>query len=433
MAPPPAGLVLVALLALVLALALAPAPARGDKPARGGASSSIAAGAETEPSSAVFPLYGDVYPHGLYYVAMNIGNPPKPYFLDVDSGSDLTWLQCDAPCRSCNEVPHPLYRPTKSKLVPCVHRLCASLHNGLTGKHRCDSPHEQCDYVIKYADQGSSTGVLINDSFALRLTNGSVARPSVAFGCGYDQQVRGGDLSSPTDGVLGLGTGSVSLLSQLKQRGVTKNVVGHCLSLRGGGFLFFGDDLVPYQRATWTPMARSAFRNYYSPGSASLYFGDRSLGVRLAKVVFDSGSSFTYFAAKPYQALVTALKDGLSRTLEEEPDTSLPLCWKGQEPFKSVLDVRKEFKSLVLNFASGKKTLMEIPPENYLIVTENGNACLGILNGSEIGLKDLSIIGDITMQDHMVIYDNEKGKIGWIRAPCDRAPKFGSSSSSALL
>jgi hypothetical protein len=41
----------------------------------------------------------------LYYVAMNIGNPPKPYFLDVDTGSDLTWLQCDAPCRSCNKVP----------------------------------------------------------------------------------------------------------------------------------------------------------------------------------------------------------------------------------------------------------------------------------------------------------------------------------------
>jgi hypothetical protein len=41
----------------------------------------------------------------LYYVAMMIGNPPKPYFLDVDTGSDLTWLQCDAPCRSCNRVP----------------------------------------------------------------------------------------------------------------------------------------------------------------------------------------------------------------------------------------------------------------------------------------------------------------------------------------
>jgi hypothetical protein len=40
----------------------------------------------------------------LYYVAMSIGNPPRPYFLDVDTGSDLTWLQCDAPCVSCSKV-----------------------------------------------------------------------------------------------------------------------------------------------------------------------------------------------------------------------------------------------------------------------------------------------------------------------------------------
>jgi hypothetical protein len=29
--------------------------------------------------------------------------------------------------------------------------------------------------------------------------------------------------------------------------------------------------------------------------------------VKLTEVVFDSGSSFTYFAAQPYQALVTAV------------------------------------------------------------------------------------------------------------------------------
>lgn len=39
-----------------------------------------------------------------YYITMNIGDPAKPYFLDVDTGSDLTWLQCDAPCQSCNKV-----------------------------------------------------------------------------------------------------------------------------------------------------------------------------------------------------------------------------------------------------------------------------------------------------------------------------------------
>ena len=60
----------------------------------------------------------------LYYVAMSIGNPPKPYFLDVDTGSDLTWLQCDAPCVSCSKVP-----------FPClfVFSLCIE-YNGLRGK-----------------------------------------------------------------------------------------------------------------------------------------------------------------------------------------------------------------------------------------------------------------------------------------------------------
>ncbi|KDP38263.1 hypothetical protein JCGZ_05797 [Jatropha curcas] len=67
-------------------------------------------------SSLVFPLHGNVYPAGYYNVTLNIGQPSKPYFLDVDTGSDLTWLQCDAPCRQCTEAP---------------------------GEHKCEDP-EQC-------------------------------------------------------------------------------------------------------------------------------------------------------------------------------------------------------------------------------------------------------------------------------------------------
>lgn len=39
-----------------------------------------------------------------YNVTINIGQPPRPYYLDLDTGSDLTWLQCDAPCVRCLEV-----------------------------------------------------------------------------------------------------------------------------------------------------------------------------------------------------------------------------------------------------------------------------------------------------------------------------------------
>ncbi|XP_066339438.1 aspartic proteinase Asp1-like isoform X2 [Miscanthus floridulus] len=351
---------------------------------------------------------------------MNIGNPAKPYFLDVDTGSDLTWLQCDGPCRSCNKVPHPLYRPTANSLVPCANALCTALHSGQGSSNKCPSP-KQCDYQIKYTDSASSQGVLINDNFSLPMRSSNI-RPGLTFGCGYDQQVgKNGAVQAVTDGMLGLGRGSVSLVSQLKQQGITKNVLGHCLSTNGGGFLFFGDDIVPTSRVTWVPMARTS-GNYYSPGSGTLYFDRRSLGVKPMEVVFDSGSTYTYFTAQPYQAVVSALKGGLSKSLKQVSDPSLPLCWKGPKAFKSVFDVKKEFKSLFLSFASAKNAVMEIPPENYLIVTKNGNVCLGILDGTAAKLS-FNVIGDITMQDQMVIYDNEKSQLGWARGACTRSAK----------
>ncbi|KAM3393549.1 hypothetical protein ACQJBY_014334 [Aegilops geniculata] len=118
--------------------------------------------------------------------------------------------------------------------------------------------------------------------------------------------------------------------------------------------------------------------------------------------------------------LILQLQAGLSKSLKQVSDPSLPLCWKGQKVFKSVSDVKKDFMSLFLSFA--KNTVMEIAPENYLIVTKNGNVCLGILDGSAAKLN-FNIIGDITMQDQLVIYDNEKGQIGWVRGSCSRGTK----------
>ncbi|KAJ0526353.1 putative aspartic peptidase domain superfamily, Peptidase family A1 domain-containing protein [Helianthus annuus] len=43
-----------------------------------------------------------------------------------------------------------------------------------------------------------------------------------------------------------------------------------------------------------------------------------------------------------------------------------------------------------------------------------GNVCLGILNGTEAGLgDDLNLIGDISFQDKLIIYDNVNKQIGW--------------------
>ncbi|KAG8369066.1 hypothetical protein BUALT_Bualt15G0111600 [Buddleja alternifolia] len=47
-------------------------------------------------ANGVLPVVGNVYHDGLYYTYLHFGNPRRPYFLDIDTGSDLTWIQCDA-------------------------------------------------------------------------------------------------------------------------------------------------------------------------------------------------------------------------------------------------------------------------------------------------------------------------------------------------
>ncbi|XP_006662788.1 aspartic proteinase Asp1-like [Oryza brachyantha] len=388
-------------------------------------------------SDVVLELQGNVYPTGHFFITMNIGDPAKPYYLDIDTGSILTWLQCDAPCQHCNKVPHPLYKPTKSKLVKCKEQRCADLQSDVGKPKRC-GPQSQCDYAIHYVD-GSSVGVLIVDRFSLR---GNGTNPTdIAFGCGYDQGEENYNVATPVDGMVGLGRGRVTLLTQLKSQGViSKHVVGHCLSSKGGGFLFFGDAMVPTSGITWFPMNRG--HKHYSPGAGTLHLDSNSQPINTApmEVIFDSGATYTYFAPQPYQATLSVVKSTLSsecKFLNEvtDKDRALNVCWQGKDKIRSVDEVKKCFRSLSLIFSHGdNKAILEIPPEHYLIISQEGHVCLGILDGSKEhpSLGKRNLIGGITMLDKMVIYDNERALLGWVDYPCDRMPSSESMITSRL-
>ncbi|KAL9396122.1 hypothetical protein Peur_010375 [Populus x canadensis] len=354
-----------------------------------------------------------------YSVILNIGNPPKAFDLDIDTGSDLTWVQCDAPCKGCTKPLDKLYKP-KNNRVPCASSLCQAIQN-----NNCDIPTEQCDYEVEYADLGSSLGVLLSDYFPLRLNNGSLLQPRIAFGCGYDQKYPG--LHSPPDtaGILGLGRGKASILSQLRTLGITRNVVGHCFSRVTGGFLFFGDHLLPPSGITWTPMLRSSSDTLYTSGPAELLFGGKPTGIKGLQLIFDSGSSYTYFNAQVYQSILNLVRKDLSgKPLKDAPEEkALAVCWKTAKPIKSILDIKSFFKPLTINFIKAKNAQLQLAPEDYLIITKDGNVCLGILNGGEQGLGNLNVIGDIFMQDRVVVYDNERQQIGWFPTNCNRLPK----------
>ncbi|KAJ6340148.1 hypothetical protein OIU77_007989 [Salix suchowensis] len=214
-------------------------------------------------SSAFFPVRGNLYPDGLYFTYMLIGSPPQPYYLDIDTGSDLTWIQCDAPCTSCAKGANALYKPRRDKLL-------------------------------------------------LMVANGSLTKLNFIFGCAYDQQ------------------------------GLLFEHYGHCLTTAvvGGGYMFLGDDFVPRWGMAWVPMLDSPSMEFYHTKVVKLSYGNSPLSLggmesRVKHVLFDSGSSYTYFPKEAYSELVASLNEVSGAGLVQGTlDTTLPLCWRANFPIR---------------------------------------------------------------------------------------------------
>ncbi|GLT85073.1 hypothetical protein SLE2022_032750 [Rubroshorea leprosula] len=365
-------------------------------------------------SSLVFPVTGSVYPDGYFAVSLSIGNPPRPFTLDIDTGSDLTWVPCDIACTGCTVPPGPLYKPVQGSIVYYEDPICSAIQ-GFTGTAYggTDGP---CHFDRSYVDGSSVRGLLVRDIFYGRITGGTLPPSSLTFGCVYD--IHHGQHGSPPTGVLALGNGAANISSQL---GV-ENVIGHRYSSKGGGFMFIGNYAVPSSGVCWVPMSQNTGAKYYASGPADLLFNGSPTGQTDLDVIFDSGSTYTYFNSAVYAAII----DQLSKDLNGKPirldveDRTLDVCWEGAKPFEVLSDVDKSyFKPFTLSFTSTRNAQLQLTLENYLIISENGNACLGILNGTKEGLQERNVIGDISMLDKLVIYDNEKKQIGWTSANCN--------------
>ncbi|MED6170217.1 hypothetical protein PIB30_028730 [Stylosanthes scabra] len=353
-----------------------------------------------------FAMQGNVFPLGCYTVKVAIGNPPKLYDLDVDSGSDLTWVQ-SKPCRSCTPLSE-YYPYNPNNNIPCNDPLCMAIHNN------CPPPAGPCQYTVEYEDGDSCSGVLVRDFISFRLDDGSIMRPPLGFGSGVEQKPSQHHYSShvKTAGVFGLGNGKTSILSQLSSLGYIRNVFGHCLSSKGGGRLFLGNDKTS-KSLVWTPILKDI--DHYRAGPVDLLFNGKT-AVKGIEVIFDSGSTYTYLNQKVYKALFDLINNDLGKKVQRaDEDHIMPICWKGQNLFGY-------FKNIILNFPKTSSRFILIP-QSYLIVSEHHNTCLGILDSSKEGIDgDLNIIGDISLQDKLVVYDNEKMQIGWTPDNCATPP-----------
>jgi hypothetical protein len=128
----------------------------------------------------------------------------------------------------------------------------------------CDSESRQCVYERQYAEMSTSSGVLGED--LISFGNLSELEPQRAvFGC---ENVETGDLyTQRADGIMGLGSGDLSIMDQLVDKGVINDSFSLCYGGMGvgGGAMVLGSIAPPTDMvfSHSNPVRRCVLREHF--------------------------------------------------------------------------------------------------------------------------------------------------------------------------
>uniref|UniRef100_A0ACD5UL14 Uncharacterized protein n=1 Tax=Avena sativa TaxID=4498 RepID=A0ACD5UL14_AVESA len=342
-----------------------------------------------------------------YLVDLAIGTPPLPVTAVLDTGSDLIWTQCDAPCRECFPHPTPLYAPARSTTyanVSCRSPLCDALRNP---RSHCSAPEPGCPYYFSYGDGTSTEGVLATET--LTFESGTAVH-GIAFGCGTEN--RGSTDNS--SGLVGMGRGALSLVSQL---GVTR--FSYCFTPfndKSASPLFLGPSATLSVTAMSTPFAPNPSgggrrSSYYYLNLEGITVGDTLLPIDPAVFqlspmggggfIIDSGTTFTALEEGAFVVLARAVAARVGLPLASGTHLGLSLCFAAPEGKTEAVDVPR----LVFHFDGAD---MVLPRESVVVEDRSSGvaACLGIVSM-------WSVLGSLQQQSMHVLYDLEGGVLSF--------------------
>lgn len=377
------------------------------------------ASASADPYNFIMGGVADPNLAGLYFTEIEIGTPPTKYYVQVDTGSDLLWVNC-ASCKTCPTSTHlgvrlALYDPGSSTTSRNI--LCGDAYCDIASSGGCQTD-DLCGYQLGYGDGSSSQGFFVRDSLQLNLVSGNKAiatNATVAFGCGISQ---GGELQNSDqalDGIIGFGQSNLSVISQLLNQNKASGVFAHCLDGEGegGGILVIGE--VQESALIYTPILQN--QPHYNVNLKSISVNGVTIPIdssvsQNGGTIIDSGTTLAYFSDVVYQQLLQAIFDAVKLDTTAYP-------WEGMTCIPYVSSVNDVFPSVTLNF-DGKGAVMVIKPHEYLIQAEGKPGkgwCIGFQTPGSTNLN-LNIIGDLVLKDRLVVYDLQQQRIGWTDYNC---------------
>ncbi|KAL2892910.1 Aspartyl protease AED3 [Bienertia sinuspersici] len=341
---------------------------------------------------------------GNYVVQTKIGTPAQLMFMVMDSSLDAAWVPCSG-CHGCSSNIFSPHSSSSFRPLGCESAQCKQAH-GLTS---CPNGHGPCSFKKSYGGDSSFVATLSQDCFSFDKD----VLPNYAFGC--INSISGPSI--PPQGLLGLGRGPLSLISQSKS--LYRGVFSYCLpsfkSYYFSGSLKLGPSGQPRRMRT-TPLLQN-------PHRPSLYYVNL-IGVTVGRVkvpipqqcftfnpstgagtIIDSGTLITRFAGPAYYLIRDEYKRQVQGPFSSlgSFDTCFPVVHERVAPTVTLHFERFSFK---------------LPLENTLIHSSAGNfACLAMAANSPNSV--INIIASWQQQNLRILYDITNSRLGISREPCN--------------
>ncbi|CAL5054645.1 unnamed protein product [Urochloa decumbens] len=330
-----------------------------------------------------------------YVITVGLGTPASTQTVLIDTGSDVSWVQCK-PCSQCHSQADPLFDPSSSSTYSpfsCGSATCTQLGQEGNG---CSSS-QQCQYIVKYGDDSTTTGTYSSDTLAL----GPNTVSNFQFGC---SNVESG-FNDQTDGLMGLGGGAQSLVSQTA--GTFGSAFSYCLPPTPGssGFLTLGAGTSGF---VTTPMLRSSqIPTFYGVRLQAIRVGGTQLNIPSsafsAGAIMDSGTVITRLPRTAYSALSSAFKAGMKQYKPAPASGILDTCFnlKGQTSIS--------IPTVALVFSGG--AVVDLDPNGIML-----SNCLAFAGNSDD--TSLGIIGNVQQRTFEVLYNVGGGAVGFRSGAC---------------
>lgn len=357
-------------------------------------------------------------------VSLPIGTPPQPTDLVLDTGSQLSWIQCH------NKVKRKLAKPKTASfdpslsssfsLLPCNHPICKPRIPDFTLPTSCDQ-NRLCHYSYFYADGTLAEGNLVREKFTI---SNSLTTPPVILGCAQ--------ASTENRGILGMNTGRLSFISQAK---ISK--FSYCVPSRTGsnptGLFYLGDNpnSSKFKYVTMLTFPKSQRSPNLDPLAYTLPMkGIKIAGKRLnispavfkpdptgsGQTMIDSGSDLTYLADEAYEKV----KEEIVRLVGPKMKKGYEFAAVADMCFNAVeaAEVGRRIGDMSFEFENGVEILVG-KGEGILTEVEKGVKCVGIGRSGRLGIGS-NIIGTVHQQNMWVEYDLTNRRIGFGGAECSR-------------